>query len=117
MQVNCGLPCPLKLPQRNEAVHMRWLRKATGHFRAVAEDRICDEVLRSTYEVSSTRSLLLIRRLAYLASFRKASQFLRALLQHGGRLRPWAHLIQEDLAGLQRSEPKLSSLPPPSSQR
>ena len=92
---------------------MRWLRKATGHFRAVAEDRMCDEEVRITYEVPSTRSLFLLRRLMYLASFRKASLFLRARLQHGGRLHPWVQMIQEDLAGLQMLEPKLSGLPPP----
>ena len=49
----------LEVAQRIEAVHMRWLRKATGHFRAIPEDRMCDEELRITYEVPSTRSLLL----------------------------------------------------------
>ena len=103
----------LEAAQRIEAVHMRWLRKATGHFRAVAEDRMCDEEVRITYEVPSTRSLLLVRRLMYLASFRKASPFLRALLQHGGRLHPWVLMIQADLAGLQMLEPKFSGLPSP----
>ena len=103
----------IETAQRIEAIHMRWLRKATGHFRAVAEDRMCDEAVRITYVVSSNRSLLLTRRLMYLASFRKASPFLRALLQHGGRLHPWVQMIQEDLAGLQMLEPKLSGLPPP----
>ena len=49
----------------------------------------------------------------YLASFRKASPFLRALLQHGGRMHPWVQMIQEDVAGLQMMEPKLSCLPSP----
>ena len=54
-----------------------------------------------------------MRRLTYLASFRKASPYLRALLQHGGRLHPWVSMIQQDLAGLQTLEPKLSGLPSP----
>ena len=99
--------------RRIEAVHMRWLRKATGHFRAIAEDRMCDEEVRITYQVPSTRSLLLVRRLTYLASFQKASPFLRALLQHGGRLHPWVAMIQMDHAGFQAMEPKLSGLPSP----
>ena len=42
----------LEAAQCTEAVYMQWLRKATGHFRAVAEDRICDEEVRITYESS-----------------------------------------------------------------
>ena len=74
---------------------------------------MCDEEVRITCAVPSTRSLLLVRRLTYLASFQKASPFLRALLQHGGRLHPWVAMIQQDLAGLQATEPKLADLPLP----
>ena len=89
----------LDAARRIEGVHMRWLRKATGHYRAIAGDRMCDEAVRVTYEVPSARSLLLVRRLTYLASLQKASPFLRALLQHRGRLHPWVAMIQMDLAG------------------
>ena len=62
-----------------EAVHMRWLRKATMSFRGDAEDRVSDHDLRITYNVPSVWSLLRCQRLRYLATFTKASPFLRAL--------------------------------------
>ena len=43
---------------RVEAVHMRWLRKATGELRSVAEGRSSDQDARITYDVPSTRSQL-----------------------------------------------------------
>jgi hypothetical protein len=49
----------LDAARRIEAVHMRWLRKATGHDRAIAENLMCDEAVRATYEVPSTRSCFL----------------------------------------------------------
>ena len=49
---------------RIEAVHTRWLRKATGAFRPVEEDRLTDAEVRITYEAPSTHSLIVCRRLA-----------------------------------------------------
>ena len=60
---------------RIEAAHMRWLRKATNHFRSVEHGRLTDAEVCITYEVPSTYSLITRRRLAYLSSFGKASPF------------------------------------------
>ena len=69
------------IASRVEALHMRWLRKATGEFRAIELYRKTDAEVRITFDVPSTNSLIACRRLSYLSSFGKASPFLLALLQ------------------------------------
>jgi hypothetical protein len=100
---------------RVEVVHMRGLRKVTGEFRSVEEDRCSEQDLRTTDNVSSTWSLLAGQRLRYLSSLRKASLFLREVLQHGGMRHPWVQLISEDWAAIQHATTKLSNLPLPQS--
>ena len=82
---------------RIEAMHTRWLRKATGEYRAVSEDWQSEAEVRVTYNVASTCSLIAFCRLAYLSSLGKASPFLRALLQHNVRAHPWVRQTQEYL--------------------
>ena len=43
---------------RIEAMHTRWLRKATGEYRAVSEDWQSEAEVRVTYNVASTCSLI-----------------------------------------------------------
>lgn len=100
---------------RVEAVHMRWLRKATGAFRSAADLRCTVKGdLRVTDQVASTWSLIACRRLRYLSSFKKASPYLKALLQNEGKLHPWVRLVIHDLEELQGCSPKLHMLLPPS---
>jgi len=98
---------------RLEAVHMRWLRKATGSFRAQSELRQSDHDVRVTFLVQSTWSLLRCLRLRYVSTFKKASPFLRALLQNSGVQSKWVQQIILDLQDLRDSTPKLHNLPPP----
>ena len=69
------LGLPPYIAGRMEAIHMRWLRKATSSYRSQAEDRVSDHDLRVTYDVPSVWALLRGQRLRYLATFMKASPF------------------------------------------
>ena len=61
MGANCG-PLAEGIAGRIEAVHMRWLRQATGEFRAIEEDRKTDAEVRITYAIPSTNSMIACRR-------------------------------------------------------
>ena len=92
---------------------MRWLKKATGSYRAQSELRQSDHDVRVTFAVPSTWSLLRCMRLRYLSTFKKASPFLRALLQNSGAQTKWVKQIILDLQDLRDSTSKLHNLPPP----
>ena len=108
-----GTALSLDAARRIEAVHMRWLRKATGHYRAIAEDRMCDEAVRVTYEVPSTRSLLLVRRLTYLASLQKGQPLPSGASPTSRSASPVGRYDSDGSCWFQALEPKLSGLPSP----
>ena len=94
---------------RVEAVHMRWLRKVTGSFRATSESRLSDHDVRVTFSVPSAWALLRCQRLRYLATFSKSSPFLRDLLQNSGVHPKWVKQIVLDLQDMCESSVKLLS--------
>ena len=96
----------------HEAVHMRWLRKATAHFRGDAAGRLSDLEVRRLYGESSVESRMRMRRLLYLPQLLRASPWLKAMLQGPGH--PWTERVRRDLAALRVAcAPKLDELPDP----